>query len=73
MPSRADAAAWEFVALGRGHDAVFWSTWLAALAAVDPEMLVNIEHEDTSLSPVEGLEVAAEVLLDAANRAGLAA
>ncbi len=66
-------AAWEFVALGRGHDAVFWSTWLAALAAVDPEMLVNIEHEDTSLSPVEGLEVAAEVLLDAANRAGLAA
>ena len=24
-------AAWDFVALGRGHDAVYWSTWLAAL------------------------------------------
>ncbi len=35
-------------------------------------MLVNIEHEDVSLSPTEGLEVAAGVLLDAARRAGIA-
>ena len=64
-------AAWDFVALGRGHDAVYWSTWLAALHAVDPDMLVNIEHEDVSLGRIEGLEVAAGVLLDAARRAGL--
>ena len=64
-------AAWDFVALGRGHDAVYWSTWLAALAVVDPDMLVNIEHEDVSLGRIEGLEVASKVLLDAARRAGL--
>jgi sugar phosphate isomerase/epimerase len=64
-------AAWDFVALGRGHDAVYWSTWLAALYAIDPDMLVNIEHEDVSLGRIEGLEVAAGVLLDAARRAGI--
>jgi sugar phosphate isomerase/epimerase len=64
-------AAWDFVALGRGHDAVYWSTWLAALHVVDPDMLVNIEHEDVTLSRIEGLEVAASVLLDAARRAGI--
>jgi hypothetical protein len=35
-------------------------------------MLVNIEHEDLSLGRIEGLEVAAGVLLDAARRAGIA-
>ncbi|MBO1740767.1 sugar phosphate isomerase/epimerase [Leifsonia sp. TF02-11] len=64
-------SSWDFVALGRGHDAVYWSTWLAALHVVDPDMLVNIEHEDTSLGRIEGLEVAASVLLDAAARAGI--
>ena len=51
---------------------MYWSTWLAALHAVDPDMRVNIEHEDTSLGRIEGLEVATAVLLDAARRAGLA-
>lgn len=64
-------AAWDFVALGRGHDPVYWSTWLSALHAVDPDIWVNIEHEDTSLGRIEGLEVAAGVLLDAAHRAGV--
>ncbi|HEX8509447.1 MAG TPA: sugar phosphate isomerase/epimerase, partial [Propionibacteriaceae bacterium] len=64
-------AAWDFVALGRGHDAVYWSTWLSALHTVDPDMWVNIEHEDVSLGRIEGLEVAAGVLLDAAKRAGI--
>jgi sugar phosphate isomerase/epimerase len=59
------------VALGRGHDAVYWSTWLAALDVVDPDMCVNIEHEDVSLGRIEGLETAAKVLLDAARRAGI--
>jgi hypothetical protein len=34
-------------------------------------MLVNIEHEDVSLGRIEGLEVAAGVLLDSARRAGI--
>jgi sugar phosphate isomerase/epimerase len=64
-------ASWDFVALGRGHDTAYWSTWLAALQSVDPDMMVNIEHEDVSLGPIEGLELAAQVLLDAARVAGV--
>lgn len=60
-------AAWDFVALGRGHDTAFWADFLAALADIDPEIAVNIEHEDVSLGRIEGLEAAAAVLKDAAK------
>ena len=65
-------AAWDFVALGRGHDAVYWSHggWRRCIA-VDPDMWVNIEHEDVSLGRIEGLEVATGVLFDAAERAAI--
>lgn len=58
-------AAWDFVALGKGHDADYWAQWLRALHDVDPDMLVNIEHEDTELGRIEALEAAAKVLLEA--------
>ncbi|MGN8131322.1 sugar phosphate isomerase/epimerase family protein [Paenarthrobacter sp. 22069] len=58
-------SAWDFVALGRGHDTAYWTEFLRALHDVDPDMLVNIEHEDISLGRIEGLEVAAKVLRDA--------
>ena len=53
------------MALGRGHDTAYWTEFLRALHEVDPNMLVNIEHEDVSLGRIEGLQVAAEVLRDA--------
>lgn len=55
-------SAWDFVAVGQGHDVDFWSDFLRALERVDPEMWVNIEHEDVSFGPLEGLRVAAETL-----------
>ncbi len=58
-------SAWDFVALGKGHDTAYWTEFLRALYNVDPNMLVNIEHEDTELGRIEGLEVAAKVLIDA--------
>lgn len=58
-------SAWDFVALGRGHGVDYWAAFLRALRRVDPEMWVNIEHEDVSLGRIEGLEIAAEVLLAA--------
>jgi sugar phosphate isomerase/epimerase len=66
-------SAWDFVALGKGHDAAYWTEFLRALHDVDPDMLVNIEHEDTELGRVEGIAVAAEVLkeADTALRASL--
>ncbi len=40
-------------------------------AAVDPEMAVNIEHEDQELDQIEGLRLAAGNLKAAAANAGL--
>lgn len=55
-------SAWDFVALGKGHDTEYWTEFLRALYDVDPQMAVNIEHEDVSLGRIEGLEIAASVL-----------
>ena len=64
-------ASWEFVAVGRGHGQEFWARFLQALAAVDPDIAVNIEHEDTELDQIEGLRLAAENLKAAAAAAGI--
>ena len=61
-------AAWDFVAVGRGHDVVWWRSFLQALQRVDPDMAVMIEHEDQELDQLDGLRSAAEVLLAAAGR-----
>ena len=39
-------ASWDFVAVGRGHDAEYWSRFLGALERIDPNMAVNNERED---------------------------
>ena len=59
-------SAWDFVAVGVGHDTAYWAEFLRALHEVDPNMSVNIEHEDTSMGAIEGLELATRTLLDAA-------
>jgi sugar phosphate isomerase/epimerase len=61
-------SAWDFVAVGRGPDVAFWSGFLQTLGRVDPNIWVNIEHEDVAFGPLEGLQVAAETL-KAANSA----
>lgn len=61
-------SAWDFVAVGRGHDVEFWTRFLHALGRIDPDMAINIEHEDTELGQLEGLEVAATTLREAAQR-----
>ncbi|MFC5930703.1 sugar phosphate isomerase/epimerase [Cryobacterium melibiosiphilum] len=58
-------SSWDFVALGKGHDTAYWTEFLRALHEVDPDMAVNIEHEDVQLGRIEGLEIAAAVLKDA--------
>ncbi|MFC7675495.1 sugar phosphate isomerase/epimerase family protein [Mycolicibacterium sp. GCM10028919] len=58
-------SSWDFVAVGRGHDVEFWSRFLSALNRVDPDIAVNIEHEDVELGRIEGLEVAANTLKSA--------
>jgi sugar phosphate isomerase/epimerase len=60
-------SSWDFVAVGRGHDVAFWTQFLTALNEVDPDMAVNIEHEDQELDQREGLRYAAETLLSASK------
>jgi sugar phosphate isomerase/epimerase len=62
---------WQFVAVGRGHGDEFWVPFLQALKAVDADMAVNIEHEDTELDQIEGLRFAAQQLIAAGDKAGL--
>jgi sugar phosphate isomerase/epimerase len=61
--------AWRFVAVGVGHDVDYWTEFLSALADIDPDMAVNIEHEDSAYSRTEGLALAAGTLLTAAAKA----
>ncbi|MGW7824745.1 sugar phosphate isomerase/epimerase family protein [Streptomyces puniciscabiei] len=56
---------WQFVAVGRAHDAGYWRKFLTALKANDPEIAVNIEHEDDEVAPLEGLRIAADTLQEA--------
>jgi sugar phosphate isomerase/epimerase len=63
--------AWRFVAVGIGHDVAYWTEFLTALAEVDPDIAVNIEHEDADYSRVQGLALAAENLRAAAKAAGV--
>ncbi len=63
--------AWQFVAVGRGHQPEFWARFLSALHAADSDICVNIEHEDQALGQVEGLALAADTLLAAALAAGI--
>jgi sugar phosphate isomerase/epimerase len=58
-------SSWDFVAVGRGHDVEWWAGFLTALAEIDPDMAVSIEHEDQELDQLEGLRFAAETLLKA--------
>ena len=59
--------AWRFVAVGIGHDVNYWAKFLTALAQLDPDIAVNIEHEDADYSRVEGLRLAAKNLNAAAK------
>jgi len=61
-------SSWDFVAVGRGHDVAWWGDFLSALEKIDPNMAVNIEHEDQELDQLEGLRQAAKTLLQAAGR-----
>lgn len=64
-------SSWDFVALGKGHDVDYWAEFIVALNEIDPDMCLNIEHEDTELGRIEGLDVAAAVIRDARAKVGI--
>ncbi len=63
-------SAWDFVAVGKGHDVEYWAEFLSVVHEIDPEMWVVIEHEDVSLGREEGLQFACDTLFAAQKLAG---
>jgi sugar phosphate isomerase/epimerase len=61
-PEPADEMPWTFAAVGRGHDADWWSAFLGALAEADFDGTIAIEHEDPFLGPEEGILESAHFL-----------
>lgn len=57
--------AWRFVHVGAGHDTAWWTEFLRAVQEINPNMHVNIEHEDREYDNVTGLQRGAEVLIAA--------
>jgi sugar phosphate isomerase/epimerase len=57
-----DSRAWNYVAVGRGHDLRWWRRFIAALRGAGYDDVVSIEHEDYSLDPQVGVRTSARVL-----------
>ena len=54
--------AWSYVTLGRGHDASWWRGFTQSLRNAGYDGALSIEHEDQSLSPLEGVSESVELL-----------
>jgi sugar phosphate isomerase/epimerase len=46
---------WNYVTLGHGHDETWWHRFCGALAAIEYDDVLSIEHEDLALPPLEGV------------------
>ncbi len=55
---------WEFRTVGYGHDKSIWNDMISTLKATGYEGVISIEHEDSLMSPKEGLEKAVAFLKD---------
>ncbi len=54
--------AWVFRTVGYGNDYSFWKDIVSALKAVDYDYVMSIEHEDSLMTPNEGLTKAIDFL-----------
>ncbi len=59
---RASERAWNYVTLGLGHDDAWWRKFCQALRAVGYDDVLSIEHEDMTMTPLEGVRRSVELL-----------
>ncbi len=52
---RASERAWNYVTLGYGHGESWWRDFVLLLRQVGYNDVLSIEHEDVSMSPLEGV------------------
>jgi sugar phosphate isomerase/epimerase len=53
---------WNYVTLGYGHPESFWRDFVTLLNQVGYDYVLSIEHEDLSMSPLEGVRKTVEFL-----------
>ena len=53
---------WNYVTLGYGHNESWWRDFVTLLAQVGYNDVLSIEHEDTAMSPMEGMRRSVELL-----------
>jgi sugar phosphate isomerase/epimerase len=53
---------WNYVTLGYGHPESFWRDFVTLLKQVGYDYVLSIEHEDLSMSPIEGVKKTVDFL-----------
>ncbi|MGO8858619.1 MAG: sugar phosphate isomerase/epimerase family protein [Steroidobacteraceae bacterium] len=53
---------WNYATLGYGHDETWWRQFCAALRMVGYDGVLSIEHEDSLLPPLEGVQKSVDLL-----------
>jgi sugar phosphate isomerase/epimerase len=56
------ARSWNYVTLGYGHNESWWRDFITLLAQVGYDDVLSIEHEDSTMSPMEGMRRSVELL-----------
>jgi sugar phosphate isomerase/epimerase len=57
-----DRRAWVFRAIGEGHDAEFWASFVDALKASGYDDALSIENEDVQLPGLSGVTAAVDLV-----------
>lgn len=55
---------WNYVTLGYGHGEAWWRQFCAALRMAGYDDVLSIEHEDSTMSPLEGVRKSVALLRD---------
>ncbi|MCD8349962.1 MAG: sugar phosphate isomerase/epimerase [Planctomycetaceae bacterium] len=61
--------AWNFVALGHGHDVMWWKEFFSVLSMCGYDGTVSLEMEDLTMDPLAVLQKSTQVLKEALPRA----
>jgi sugar phosphate isomerase/epimerase len=56
--------AWNYVAVGYGHDLLWWKTFCSKLHMADYDGALSLEMEDQSMEQIEGVKKSTEVLIN---------
>ncbi|MCC8180326.1 MAG: sugar phosphate isomerase/epimerase, partial [Planctomycetes bacterium] len=59
---------WNYVALGHGHDVMWWKEFFSVLSMIGYQGVVSLEMEDLTMDPLTGVKKSTVVLKEALPR-----